>query len=114
MLPFTGLAIAARYEARVANYSHTGNGNANQDIRALAQPLQEASSQTSEPEDAFQAQVCVAWIHWMLNDPQAAIEALPSDLSSVITSLSSNEITQWTQVCIIKSAYIKGMQATVR
>jgi len=43
----------------------------------------------------------------MLNDSAAVIEALPADLAASTSGLSSGEM-QWTKVCIVKSAYLKG------
>jgi cargo-transport protein YPP1 len=70
--------------------------------------LLEASSEASHPEDAFQAQVCAAWIHWMMSDPQAALASLPADLERITEWLMTGDIMQWTKVCVIKSVYFKG------
>ena len=61
-------------------------------------------------EDAFQAQTCVAWKHWLLSEPNLAVSALPEDISAAVQSLTGigKTTSTWTDVCLIKAAYIKG------
>ena len=61
-------------------------------------------------EDAFQAQTCVAWKHWLLSEPGPAVSALPNDLSAAVQSLTGigKSTSTWTDICLIKAAYIKG------
>lgn len=65
------------------------------------------------PQDLFQAQVCLGWIHWTLSEPALAVGRLPKDLDdAAITALSEGgaSLTKWTEVCIVKAAYIKSTQ----
>ncbi|PLB43165.1 filamentation protein [Aspergillus steynii IBT 23096] len=60
-------------------------------------------------EDTFQAQVCLGWVHWTLNEPGLAVARLPRDFGETIDDLTTGEhISPWTEVCIVKSCYLKG------
>lgn len=61
-------------------------------------------------EDAFQAEVCLAWLHWTINEPTLALTRLPSDLSHVYDRLKQTEksLSGWTHVCIVKGGYLQG------
>ena len=63
------------------------------------------------PQDVFQAQVCLGWIHWTLSEPGLAVVRLPKEFDdTIIASLSEGEkgLTKWTEVCIVKAGYIKS------
>lgn len=76
-------------------------------IPRLQSAFQEA---TSHPEDAFQARICLAWLHWTLNEPEHALKILPNDTSKAYNELSRGEggISGWSSICAIKGAYILG------
>lgn len=61
-------------------------------------------------EDAFQAEVCLSWLYWTLNEPDLAISQLPGKLEDILDHLALEEgvIDGWTHVCIVKGAYIRG------
>lgn len=61
-------------------------------------------------EDAFQAQTCVAWRHWILSEPSPAAGKLPDDISAVVQDLTGvgKKTSAWTDICFIKAAYMKG------
>jgi hypothetical protein len=63
------------------------------------------------PQELLQAQVCLGWIHWVLNEPGLSAARLPKDFTATIDSLASGgeQPTPWTEVCIVKGCYIKGM-----
>ncbi|QGA16829.1 hypothetical protein EYB26_004499 [Talaromyces marneffei] len=63
------------------------------------------------PQDVFQAQVCLGWIHWTLSEPGLAVVRLPKEFDdTIIGSLSEGGkgLTKWTEVCIVKAGYIKS------
>lgn len=64
------------------------------------------------PQEILQAQVCLGWIHWALNEPALAAVRLPKDFAATVSSLTSDgqALTPWTEVCLVKGCYIKGMQ----
>jgi hypothetical protein len=58
----------------------------------------------------FQAQVCLGWVHYTLNEPGLAAARLPKDFGDELNTLVSagEELTSWTKVCLVKGCYIKG------
>lgn len=59
----------------------------------------------------FQAQICLGWVHWALNEPALAAARLPRDFGETLNTLTSSgeELSSWTKVCLVKGCYIKGM-----
>ncbi|KAL8796217.1 MAG: hypothetical protein Q9182_007405 [Xanthomendoza sp. 2 TL-2023] len=76
----------------------------------LATRLVSASqAATDYPEDAFQARVCLAWLHWTLNEPILALKSMPVNLIDAYNDLVRAVTTSgWTRVCAIKGAYLQG------
>ncbi|EAU30508.1 conserved hypothetical protein [Aspergillus terreus NIH2624] len=62
-------------------------------------------------QDVFQAQICLGWVHWALNEPALAAARLPRDFGETLNTLTSSgeELSSWTKVCLVKGCYIKGM-----
>jgi hypothetical protein len=63
------------------------------------------------PQELLQAQVCLGWIHWVLNEPALAAARLPASFVETVDSLAGGGgvLTAWTEVCLVKGCYIKGM-----
>lgn len=63
------------------------------------------------PQELLQAQVCLGWIHWVLNEPGLSAARLPKDFAATVDILASGgeEPTAWTEVCLVKGCYLKGM-----
>lgn len=63
------------------------------------------------PQELLQAQVCLGWIHWVLNEPALSAARLPKDFAETVESIASGgeQPTPWTEVCLVKGCYIKGM-----
>lgn len=61
-------------------------------------------------EDAFQATICLGWIHWILREPQLAAARLPKSIMGTLARITElpHLSPAWVQVCAIKGAYIKG------
>ncbi|KAL2852927.1 hypothetical protein BJY01DRAFT_207505 [Aspergillus pseudoustus] len=61
-------------------------------------------------QDLFQAQVCLGWVHYTLNEPGLAAARLPKDFDDELNGLVSvgDELSSWTKVCLVKGCYIKG------
>ena len=119
----TGLVLAAQTELQVARYEPTADrpstagtsSSATSPATILAKhiaPLLKAiDEETTHPEDAFQATVCVGWIHWVLHEPQLAAARLPKDIMAQLTRLTEGAQFQskaWVAVCALKATYIKG------
>jgi hypothetical protein len=78
-------------------------------IPSLLSAIEEAEGL---PQDVFQAQVCLGWIHWTLSEPGLAVARLPKDFDDeTINALSEGAqvLTKWTEICIVKGCYIKSM-----
>lgn len=58
-------------------------------------------------EDRFQAQVCVGWLHWVVGEYNLAFVRLPEGLEEDQVE-STNNISEWTRVCMLKSAYLRA------
>ncbi|KAL1984442.1 hypothetical protein VTN96DRAFT_9136 [Rasamsonia emersonii] len=77
-------------------------------IPPLLSAIEEAEG---TPQDVFQAQVCLGWIHWTLSEPGLASARLPKSFDdAAISALSDGPqgLTKWTEVCIVKGCYIKS------
>lgn len=61
-------------------------------------------------EDTFQAEVCLSWLHWIINEPTLALSRLPTNLEtfSRTPSLNGEILAGWTHVCVVKGAYVRG------
>lgn len=63
--------------------------------------------ETQHPEDKFHAQVCLGWLHWVVEEYDVAATRLPTDQS--YTHLESlGPVLEWTKVCALKAAYLKA------
>ncbi|KAK2878161.1 hypothetical protein FQN49_001086, partial [Arthroderma sp. PD_2] len=62
------------------------------------------------PQDAFQTQVCLAWLFWELSEPDEVTASLPEDFETTVQSLTGSEqsLSPWTEVCIVQGGYLKG------
>lgn len=61
-------------------------------------------------EDAFQAQVCLGWLHWHLGEPALAAGRLPKNIGHAVAQLNgpNMESAEWTKVCALKASCVKG------
>ena len=109
-----GLTKTARSEVQIAQYSSrrpstastaTAAASLSNIIPALLTAIEEDGDQG---QDAFQATVCLAWLHHVLDEPGLALARLPKDLAAVATRLHEAAPTGWTKVCIVKAAFLKG------
>lgn len=114
-MPTPGLALTARAEAQVAVYnekrSTADSESASASLSKLIPSLLTAVDQESAyAQDAFQAVICLGWLHWVLDEPHLAIARFPKDFGAVLYKLSNStqDLSGWTKVCIVKGAYLKG------
>lgn len=115
MAPLLGLTTTAHSEYQIATQSNnrpsTSTFTASSGLSQLIPPLLTAiENENTFPEDAFQAQVCLGWLHWVLAEPGLAISRLPANFGLSIEGLSGQATTLagWTQVCLVKGAYVRG------
>lgn len=111
------LALTARSEVQVATYvppdRHltAASESASSPLRKLIPPLLQAIDEGGEyPEDTFQANVCLGWLHWVLREPNLAAARLPKDIGAALLDFNATGTHSplWIQVCGVKAAYIKG------
>ena len=100
--------MAAYSSQRPSSATSTSSTSLSKIIPSLLTAVEE---ETDHVQDAFQANICLGWLHFVLDEPGLAVARLPKNIAAAISSLSSgeNKLSGWTQVCFIKGAYLKGM-----
>ncbi|KAF5854510.1 hypothetical protein GGP41_007346 [Bipolaris sorokiniana] len=110
------LTVTARSETQIAAYStqrpstasSTSSAGLSQIVPSLLAAIDEDSS---HDQDVFQATVCIAWTHYVLDELAQAVSRLPKDFGVVATELSSEaggSLHGWSRVCLVKGSYIRG------
>lgn len=111
------LALTARSEAQVATYvpperpSTATSESTRSRLSNLIPPLLQATTEEKvHLEDAFQANACLGWLHWILGELDLAITRLPKDIGSTLLNfgVTGTQSPLWIQVCGVKAAYIRG------
>lgn len=75
----------------------------------LPRLLQAIDEETNYPEDKFQAQVCVGWLHWVLGEYDLCAVQLPQVPKQEDTQINpADKSAEWTTVCILKGVYLKA------
>jgi hypothetical protein len=112
---YTGLHLTAQSECRIASQSSrrptTSSSLSTTGLPQLIPSLLTAAdNEKAFHEDAFQARVCLGWLHWTINEPSLAVSRLPAAFAQVFDRLTREgaTLTRWTHVCIVKGAYIRG------
>jgi hypothetical protein len=111
-----GLTLTARSEAQVVAHNtqrpSTAASTASTATSGLAtiipSLLTAVEDEGDHVQDAFQATICLGWLHYVLDEPGLAIARLPKDFAAVATKLEGQSMTGWTQVCVVKGAFLKG------
>jgi hypothetical protein len=115
----SGLTLTARSDARIAAYSaqrpstaaSTASHGLSQIIPSLLTAIEEEDGSS---QDAFQANVCLGWLHYVLEEPGLAVARLPRDFGAAATSLPGKApLSGWTRVCVVKGAYLKGREGAM-
>jgi hypothetical protein len=83
-------------------------------IELIPALLSAVEEEVNFPQDVFQAQVCLGWLHWTLSEPNLAMSRLPRDFNATLHTLSGDGqlLSAWTEVCIVKGGYMKGMASS--
>ncbi|OJD15505.1 hypothetical protein AJ78_04236 [Emergomyces pasteurianus Ep9510] len=112
------LVEVARAECHIAGYlnkrpstASTESGSTETKLHNLIPGLLSVmEAEGNPPQDVFQAQVCLGWLHWTLSEPALASSRLPRDFDVTLHTLSGHDhaLSPWTEVCIIKGGYMKG------
>ncbi|OAQ70087.1 filamentation protein [Pochonia chlamydosporia 170] len=110
------LTLAAETEAAISQATSSG---ARPSAAQTAQDLDVASrfpklaaaieEEHHHHEDRFQAKVCTGWLHWVVGEYHHALSTLPSSLEAEgISQERTDTISEWTNLCALKSAYLKA------
>ncbi|KAF2680673.1 filamentation protein-like protein [Lentithecium fluviatile CBS 122367] len=107
------LTLTARSEAQVVAYStqrpataaSTVSSGLSTIIPALLTAVEEEGDHV---QDAFQATVCLGWLHYVLDEPGLAIARLPKDFAAVAAKMERQALSGWARVCIVKGTFLKG------
>ncbi|KAH7122716.1 hypothetical protein B0J11DRAFT_532151 [Dendryphion nanum] len=108
------LTLTARSEAQIAAHSSqrpsTSSSVASPDLSTIIPTLLSAIDEESDHvQDAFQATVCLGWLHYVLDEPGLSVARLPKDFAVVATKMANTgSLSGWTRVCLIKGAFLKG------
>lgn len=111
-----GLQLTAQAEFHIANHASARGSSVSAASSKLSQLvpglLSVAQESTTHPPDAFQARVCLGWLHCTLEEPELAIQRLPTNLVESYKSLGEVETMKpsWTSICAIKGACIRGKE----
>lgn len=112
-----GFLQVATAESRIAGYNQKrpstaqSSSSSSSSLPELIPPLLSTiENKDGSAEEIFQAQVCLSWLHWSLSEPGLAAAHLPKDFGEVADKLGEN-ISPWTEVCLVKGCYIKGGQS---
>ena len=111
------MTLTARSEAQIAAYTtqrpSTAASSASAGLSNIIPPLLTAIDEEGDHvQDAFQATICLGWLHYVLEEHGLAIARLPKDLSAFAKKMSSTNdvsLSAWSKVCIVKGAYLKGL-----
>lgn len=113
-----GLTLTARSETQIATFTvqrpsttaSTASTGLSQIIPTLLTAIDEEEDHV---QDAFQATVCLGWLHYVIEEPGLAVGRLPKDFGTVARKMSDKDgtLSGWTRVCICKGAFLKGTAA---
>jgi hypothetical protein len=116
-----GLTHTARSEAQIAAFStqrpSTAASTASHGLSHIIPSLLSTIEGEGElSQDAFQANVCLGWLHYVLDEPGLAVARLPKDIGASATRFSQegSSLSGWTRVCVIKGTYLKGACPSTR
>lgn len=103
--------MAAYSTQRPATATSTAPSSLSQLIPTLLTAIEQHGPQG---QDAFQATVCLGWLHYVLDEPGLAVARLPKDFGAVATSLAGDAgpLSGWSRVCLVKGSYLKGTSST--
>ena len=98
-----------------ASRSATSSSSSTAFSPSISSLVTAAEKEKTFPEDAFQAQVCLAWLHSTIGEPDSALSRLPSALNQASQRLTQQGgiTARWTHVCIVIGAYIRGMKVYI-
>ncbi|KAL9624626.1 MAG: hypothetical protein Q9160_001291 [Pyrenula sp. 1 TL-2023] len=99
--------LASHLDHRPTSTTSTSPNSLSELIPPLLSTIEEKSA---PPQNIFEAQVCLGWIHCALSEPGLAASRLPGAFNAVVRDFSGQgkATNGWTEVCIVKGACLKG------
>ncbi|KAI0910419.1 hypothetical protein F4823DRAFT_561918 [Ustulina deusta] len=77
--------------------------------RLLPALLQVIDTERTYPQDRFQAQVCLGWLHWTVGEHDQVPARLPTDQEKELLPLNQPDaVSEWTRVCALKATYLQA------
>ncbi|KAI0460660.1 hypothetical protein F5B21DRAFT_452679 [Xylaria acuta] len=77
--------------------------------RLLPKLLDVIDTERTYPQDRFQAQVCLGWVHWTVGEYDNVLARLPTDQEQELLPLNQPDgVSEWTRVCALKATYLKA------
>lgn len=112
----TGLAIieTVQAEIKVADcYRRKTDEGLDANDRAILVGLKPsvlaAAADVSAPaQNVIQSRVCAGWLDWALSEHSFAESRLIEEFDDAFQKASTNALTPWTEVCVVKGFYLKG------
>jgi hypothetical protein len=89
----------------------TAASTASHGLSHVVPPLLTALEEEGEGgQDAFQATVCLAWLHYVLDEPGLSVARLPKKVGEVASSMAgtAGALSGWSRVCVVKGSFLRG------
>ncbi|KAF2736928.1 filamentation protein-like protein [Polyplosphaeria fusca] len=108
------LTLTARSEAQIVAHTlqrpSTSASTASSGLSGVIPSLLTAIDEESDyAQDAFQATICLGWLHYALEEPGLAVARFPKDFGAVASRFGrESALSGWSRVCIVKGTYLKG------
>ncbi|RFU73562.1 filamentation [Trichoderma arundinaceum] len=104
------LTLTAESECAISKVTAAGSQPSDLDVpNRLPKLMAVIEAETTRPEERFQAQVCVGWLHWVVGEYALALERLPKSLNEEYPDIDpANTASEWTSVCALKAAYLRA------
>ncbi|KAJ2989081.1 hypothetical protein NUW58_g3647 [Xylaria curta] len=110
-------AVETEYAVAKASQKQTANSRPTTAVsttdldtaRLLPKLLEVIDAERTHPQDRFQAQVCLGWVHWTVGEYDLASVQLPTDEETQRLPLNQPDgVSEWTRVCVLKATYLKA------
>ncbi|EHK15600.1 putative filamentation protein Rhf1 [Trichoderma virens Gv29-8] len=103
------LTLTAETECAISKVTAAGTQPTDLDVPNRLPKLMAVVEAETRPEERFQAQVCVGWLHWVVGEYSLALERLPKSLNEQYPDIDpANTASEWTSVCALKAAYLRA------
>jgi hypothetical protein len=105
----TDVATASKSNSRPSTSANDANAKSLDVSQKIPKLLEAIDKEDKFPEDRFQAQVCVGWLHWVVAEYSLALIRLPKSLDQQDTQLDpALDVSEWTTVCALRAFYLRA------